>query len=1116
VTAAAPVVILPPVISLNTITSLATSSATITWTTDTNSDSLVDYGTTSSYGSSSSFDSTLGLTHSVNLTGLSPNTLYHYRVKSRDASNNLTTSSDATFMTNALPVVVVADTTPPVISNISASTVSAVAETIVWTTNELATSTIRWSTTTSYSLAQLVPETAGLTHTGALIGLLPSTTYNYCIDATDIAGNIAHSCGTTFTTAAAPMEQEMNPPVVSLIIVSNVSTSSAVIGWTTDELADGRIEYGTAAGYGSTSGYDTDYTLTDEATLSGLTPDTFYHYRVRTADTEGNETFSADNTFSTDALPQIVIAPPADSTPPLITDIVESSVGSDNAAIAWNTNELSTSTLEYGTTTSYGSSGTVSVSALRAHDGTLTGLTPGTTYYYCIHAVDLSRNNASSCGHSFSTTNPPVIADSAAPTISSITVLSITASSVSILWTNGELVYSHVEYGLTTNYGSQTPDPLSSSLEGSASISGLTASTTYHFRVRARDPELNVGYSGDQTFTTDSISSVASLPVISSVIAASLNASSATITWDTDVPSDSQVMYGVNSDLGATTTLAATLVTSHSVTISGLAENTNYRYEVASKPAGALSAAVSDLQEFSTLAASIHSSVAANITNVSAVPSTTSASVTWTTDKAATSQVEYGITTGYDQETALDSASVTSHAMPLSNLTSGTTYHYHLISVDADANVTTSQDYTFTTDSVPGISVPSAPIQIASVAVSSHGATSAILSWNISSDSDIAQTYDVRYSTTPIVSGTFGTANAAQSTAITYGDLSPNGTARSYVVTGLTAGTTYYFAVKAKYQNSEWSLISNVPSTTLDAAVSAPVNSGSSGDGGGGIFRSGSGVIAAPAAIDAVDNNAQVIFTWQNPSASTFARTIIVHKEGSYPSGLTDGKIIYEGRGENFTDIEATNGQTEYYLFYALDTTGNYSAPAKIAIGGNERESQQVSFGKAPLRRMTAYSFPDAIQTGDTGIEVQHLQQLLVEHPNLYPKKLVTGYFGNYTEAAVEKFQAQQGLPQTGVVDEITANKLNGLDLPALDISLGQLTSTFSKNLQYGDFNNDVEALQRFLIQQGFYPEAIISEYFGPLTRAAVVRFQQKYGITPGRGYVGSKTRAQIKAVLGL
>jgi purple acid phosphatase-like protein len=69
-----------PIISGVTATSITATSATITWTTDIASDSQVQYGTTTSYGSMSALNSTLVTSHSVNLTGLTAATTYHYRV----------------------------------------------------------------------------------------------------------------------------------------------------------------------------------------------------------------------------------------------------------------------------------------------------------------------------------------------------------------------------------------------------------------------------------------------------------------------------------------------------------------------------------------------------------------------------------------------------------------------------------------------------------------------------------------------------------------------------------------------------------------------------------------------------------------------------------------------------------------------------------------------------------------------------------------------------------------------------------------------------------------------------------------------------------------------------
>jgi hypothetical protein len=100
----------PPVLSA--ISAIpGTGDASITWTTDEPADSQVEYGATTAYGSSTTLASALVTSHTVNVTGLAPATLYHYRVKSRDAAGNLATSADQSFSTATAP-----DTTAPTVT----------------------------------------------------------------------------------------------------------------------------------------------------------------------------------------------------------------------------------------------------------------------------------------------------------------------------------------------------------------------------------------------------------------------------------------------------------------------------------------------------------------------------------------------------------------------------------------------------------------------------------------------------------------------------------------------------------------------------------------------------------------------------------------------------------------------------------------------------------------------------------------------------------------------------------------------------------------------------------------------------------------------------------------
>ena len=77
-----------------------------------------------------------------------------------------------------------------------------------------------------------------------------------------------------------------------------------------------------------------------------------------------------------------------------------------------------------------------------------------------------------------------------------------------------------------------------------------------------------------------------------------------------------------------------------------------------------------------------------------------SATITWTTDKTADSQVQYG-PTGYTRTTGCNTAQVTQHTASLANLTASTTYHYSVLSRDSSGTLATSGDFTFTTAAPP-------------------------------------------------------------------------------------------------------------------------------------------------------------------------------------------------------------------------------------------------------------------------------------------------------------------------------------------------------------------------------------------------------------------------------
>ena len=89
----------PPNIYNVSVSNLRTISVTINWSTDEPATSRVDYGLDESYGESSDESGSLVTSHSVNLSGLTADTAYHYQVVSRDGLSNEAVSSDNTFIT---------------------------------------------------------------------------------------------------------------------------------------------------------------------------------------------------------------------------------------------------------------------------------------------------------------------------------------------------------------------------------------------------------------------------------------------------------------------------------------------------------------------------------------------------------------------------------------------------------------------------------------------------------------------------------------------------------------------------------------------------------------------------------------------------------------------------------------------------------------------------------------------------------------------------------------------------------------------------------------------------------------------------------------------------------
>ncbi len=105
------------------------------------------------------------------------------------------------------------------------------------------------------------------------------------------------------------------------------------------------------------------------------------------------------------------------------------------------------------------------------------------------------------------------------------------------------------------------------------------------------------------------------------------------------------------------------------------------------------------------------------------------------------------------------------------------------------------------------------PAAVVDLDISNVATSSLLLTWTAPGDdgnAGIATAYDLRRSTAPITAGDF--VSATRMTPQPTPTLA--GTAQSYVVTGLSGGTTYYFALLTRDEMGNWSPLSNLPSAT--------------------------------------------------------------------------------------------------------------------------------------------------------------------------------------------------------------------------------------------------------------------------------------------------------------
>ncbi len=301
------------------------------------------------------------------------------------------------------------DTAPPAaVTNLSVTSATSTSVALSWTASgddgivgTAASYDLRYRTsgpidemnfTTSTPVAgEPSPHAAGIVEAFTVHNLAANTAYWFGLRITDDAGNTSGLSNIVSTTT--PIDGVA--PIISGVIVTDITATSARVKWATNEAAGSLVRYGTTTGYGLMASVG-GMLMNHDVPLAGLTPSTLYHFAVTSVDNFGNTATSSDSTFTTFATTT------PDAVAPIISSITVTDITSTSAKIKWNTNEAGNSRVRYGTSTVYGLTAISGVFET-SHALPLTGLAPLTSYHFSVSSADPVGNTATSTDHLFTT-----------------------------------------------------------------------------------------------------------------------------------------------------------------------------------------------------------------------------------------------------------------------------------------------------------------------------------------------------------------------------------------------------------------------------------------------------------------------------------------------------------------------------------------------------------------------------------------------------------------------------------------------------------------------------------------------------------------------------------------
>ncbi|MDD5626100.1 MAG: DUF2341 domain-containing protein [Patescibacteria group bacterium] len=669
------------------------TEVTITWITDKYTTSQVYYGSTQTgtcgeLDSHTTEDTTLNKSHTVQLRDLPYATTYYYCTRSKDTYDHVTWGTMRNFTTEEEPSPT--DTTAPVISEINSYPTETLC-TIIWETDDSATSQVEYGSTTDYGTSSTLDSLLTTQHVVRLTGLTTEQVYHYRIKSKNIANLETTSQDYTFTPqyvsqeikvissgggAAAVPTKDTTPPVISNLSVSSITDTGAVVSWVTNEDATSLIDYGLSSSYSEAKHASlTDFTVSHQTILSNLTKNTVYHYQVLSQDASGNLAQSADAIFTT-------LSAPGETTPTPETN--------PETPTTPETPVEPTTPIETIPTpvTAVDQSFVTAMEAARQISTQVTGPVLETTFQNFLNTLkDIT----------------PGLSLEAAPEIE------ISATDAIIKWKTNKRSNSQIAFAKVVDYDDTKSEPYSQivgqsnekELNHNVKIINLTPSTDYYFQIRSKSIIGSEAKSKRYTFTTAS-----QMPEVLNFSIKNISERAATFVWQTNVPTDSQVKYIPyrNNQLApgeAQTVTKSDFNVAHEIAVKNLEPGTTFNVSLEGK----------DLQNnnYSFLIPNFTTTKDKNAPIISQIRTSIALSsrgdevqtiITWNTDEPSTSQVEYQV--GFAEDSPIiqmtkDIGLRQEHLMVITSFKPGAIYRFRVISEDSSGNKTQSTTNTLLT-----------------------------------------------------------------------------------------------------------------------------------------------------------------------------------------------------------------------------------------------------------------------------------------------------------------------------------------------------------------------------------------------------------------------------------